>query len=96
MPTQTDDPIVIPLSANAHLEGCPAKRIEHWEAIKPGKENHPEKIVTVVRCGDCAGQEVHDGNIARVSRKLSENGDRNGREGKQVNTAAKRNDNPEQ
>jgi hypothetical protein len=62
--------VTIPLSESAHKVGCPAERVESYEAQKP--ESQGSKIVTVVRCADCGGHEVHDGGMARVARKFTE------------------------
>jgi cytochrome c-type biogenesis protein CcmH/NrfF len=81
MSVQAKAPVFIPLSATAHLKGCPSvrERIEYFEATR--QKDH--EIVTVVRCCDCGGQEVHEGNIARVAHQLNEDGASDGRREKQ-------------
>lgn len=65
-----NEAITIPLAESAHKVGCPAERVESYEAQKP--ESQGSKIVTVVRCADCGGYEVHDGGKTRVARKFTE------------------------
>jgi predicted metal-binding protein len=81
MSTTTTEPVIIPLADDAHLDGCPKNpaRTEHYEATRPAKDQQPARVVTVVRCGDCGEQVVHEGSIARVFRKLNENGGPDGR-----------------
>lgn len=62
------------LPALTHRDGCPSARIESFEAVRPGKPRYQldrAGIVaatwrdapihlTVVRCLNCGGQEVHE------------------------------------
>lgn len=63
MPTTKDKPATLP--ERDHLEGCPAERVERYEAPRPRKtlndDGEPVIVhskVVVIRCIDCGGERV--------------------------------------
>lgn len=48
------------LDKRDHREGCPAERIESYEAVRPRTQERPATPVVVTRCIDCGGETVKE------------------------------------
>lgn len=55
--SRTDRPT---LDERDHREGCPAERIEAYQAVRPATAQREATPVVVTRCIDCGGEAVKE------------------------------------